>query len=348
MDVPTTGNFVPPGSNNEISGTGYQILLTEVDPTTGLTRLIAGNLTGIYSGLDDDGVFETTIGSSTATPAVNRNGDLDLAQFYYGAVQPSSAAAQVAGALFYGGAQNIGGQASDPNILTDGNTQWSALGPIAGNAFEPTIATYTPSGEVDTAGGIYHNASGTAVDEQGSGTLFQYWSPGQGGQDTNFVQVDGVGRTYGLLQASGGLPTPDPQWTVNGATADPTSWASIVVNPVDDNDDLISSTTGNIFETTNQGETWFEIGTPATFGLPGGTRLHERRPGLRRPRPQCPFGRGQPGQLRLCRNRHRPDLCLSERGRQLDQYLHWLGWVGCPADHHRSCSGQPRRLCRHR
>ena len=44
MDVPTTGNFVPPGSNNELSGTGYQILVTEVDPTTGLTRLIAGNL----------------------------------------------------------------------------------------------------------------------------------------------------------------------------------------------------------------------------------------------------------------------------------------------------------------
>ena len=55
MDVPTTGKFIPPGSNNEISGTGYQILVTEVDPTTGLTRLIAGNLTGIYSGLDDDG-----------------------------------------------------------------------------------------------------------------------------------------------------------------------------------------------------------------------------------------------------------------------------------------------------
>ena len=34
---------------------------------------------------------------------------------------------------------------------------------------------------------------------------------------------------------------------------------------------LISSSTGNIFETTNQGETWFDIGTPATFGSPGNT-----------------------------------------------------------------------------
>ena len=102
------------GLNNEISGTGYQILVAEVDPTTGLTRLIAGNLTGIYSGLDDNGTFEANVGTSTALPEVNRNGNLDLAQFYYGAVQPSSAAALVAGSLFYGGAQNIGGQASGP------------------------------------------------------------------------------------------------------------------------------------------------------------------------------------------------------------------------------------------
>ncbi len=91
------------GLNNEISGTGYQVLLAEVDPATGLTRLIAGNLTGIYSGLDDNGTFQATIGTSTPEPGVNRNGDLDLAQVYAGAVQPSSAAAQVAGALFYAG-----------------------------------------------------------------------------------------------------------------------------------------------------------------------------------------------------------------------------------------------------
>ena len=102
-------------------------------------------------------------------------------------------------------------------MLTDGNIQWSALGPIAGGTFKPTIATYTPPGEVDTAGGIFHNASGTAVDEQGNGTLFQYWSPGQGGQYTNFVQVNGVGRTFGLLQASNGLPTP----TRSGRTVAP-------------------------------------------------------------------------------------------------------------------------------
>ncbi len=190
------------GLNNEISGTGYQTLVAEVDPATGLTRLIAGNLTGIYSGLDNNGTFEATIGTSTPTPGVNRNGNLDLAQVYYGAVQPSSAAAQVAGALFYAGAENIGGQASDPNLITDGNLQWSSL----------------------EEGGTFLNASGTAVDQQGNGTLFQYWSPGQGGEAldsyTAFVQVNGVGRTYGLLQASNGGSVPDPQW---GGRATPIS-----------------------------------------------------------------------------------------------------------------------------
>ena len=66
MDVPTTSQFIPPGGSNEISGTGYQILLSEVDPATGLPRLLAGNLTGIYSGLDNNGVFESTIGTSDA------------------------------------------------------------------------------------------------------------------------------------------------------------------------------------------------------------------------------------------------------------------------------------------
>ena len=102
----------PPGGR-EISGTGSRSP-PEVDPTTGLPRLIVGNHHRVYSGLDNNGTFETDIGSRPPTPSINRNGNLQLAQFYYGAAQPSSAAAQAAGALFYGGAENIGGQSSDP------------------------------------------------------------------------------------------------------------------------------------------------------------------------------------------------------------------------------------------
>ncbi len=55
---------------------------------------------------------------------MDRNGNLQITQFYYGAAQPRSAAAQIAGALFYGSSQDNGGPVSDPNILTDGNITW--------------------------------------------------------------------------------------------------------------------------------------------------------------------------------------------------------------------------------
>jgi subtilisin-like proprotein convertase family protein len=281
--------------NPEISGTGYQIAVAEIDPTTGLPRLIVGSLTGIYSGLDDNGTFETATGDSNALPSINRNGDLDLAQTYYGAVQPSTAAAQIAGALFYSGNQNIGGQASDPDILSNGDLQWSALGDDFDDPLGPSIDTFTPSDEFDLSGGSFLIASGTAVDEQGTGTLFQYWSPGQGGNDTGFVEVNGIGRTFGLIQASGGDPTPDPQWSLPGDTGSPTSWANIVVNPVDSDDDLISSTTGNIFETTNQGETWFDIGTPTTFGLASGGDTPSFALAFGAPDPTAPSGIGNLG-----------------------------------------------------
>ena len=252
MDVPTTSLFTPPGGNNEISGTGYQILLSEVDPTTGLPRLLAGNMDGVYSGLDNNGTFEATIGSSDAAPSVDRNGNLQLGQYYYVAAQPSAAAAIKADTLFVAGGQSVGGQASDPNLLTDGNLTWSALG--------DGVTGYTTPPGSDAYGGTYYIASGTAVDQQGDGTVYQFFSPGQGGEDTNFVLVNGIGRTFNLLQASNGLPTPDPQWGF-------TSYASIVVDPVNGQDLMLSSSTGNIFASSNQGKTWFDVGTPATFGL---------------------------------------------------------------------------------
>ena len=49
--------------------------------------------------------------------------------------------------------------------------------------------------------------------------------------------------------------------------------ADLVVNPVNDQDMLISSSTGNIFASTNQGVTWADIGTPATFGSPASPSL---------------------------------------------------------------------------
>ena len=119
-------------------GTDYHSVTAMVDPLTGLPRLIFGNDQGVWSILDNNGTFETQLGASgtgaqlgspTAQLAgVDRNGNLDITQFYYGATQPSTAAAEIAGAMFYGSAQDDGGPVSDPNIITNGNITWSGPG----------------------------------------------------------------------------------------------------------------------------------------------------------------------------------------------------------------------------
>jgi len=236
----------------DVPGTAYQASVAEIDPTTGLPRIIFGNSQGVWSVLDNSGSVETSIGSPNPTtlnlPNVNRNGNLQITQFYNGAAQPSNVAAQIADALFYGAAQDNGGPFSDPNILTDGNLQWSV-----------------PPGDVSAnlnSSGVAVTENANASNQQGLGTVDQYWFPGTGGAYTNFFQVNGTGRTFGLLQQSNGLPTPDPQWPLGGI-------ANLAVNPVDGNEMVTTSSTGNVFATSNGGVTWFDIGEPAVFGNPG-------------------------------------------------------------------------------
>ena len=119
----------------------------------------------------------------------SRNGNLQITQFYYGAAQPSNAAALIAGTSSMAALRTTAGLSLIPVIISNGNIVWNG-----------------PGGD----------ASGVATDQQGNGTLYQYWWPCCGGGDTDFFQVNGVGRTYGLLQASGGQPTPDPQWPFGG------------------------------------------------------------------------------------------------------------------------------------
>ncbi len=255
----------------DLGGTDNQTITTMVDPLTGLPRIIVGNAQGIWTALDNDGTFETQVGQSASgvqqgSPSdqlanVDRNGNLQITQFYYGAVQPSTAAAQIAGALFYGSSQDNGGPVSDPNIISDGNiTYYQAVSDYTGNAV------------------------GVATDQQGLGSAYQYFMPCCGGNDTDFFQYIGpglsgaglanagevgdgyVGRTFGLFQASDGLPTPDPQWPYGQGT-------DFAVNPVDSAEVVISSNVGRIFDTTNAGVTWFDVGDPGDFGNPGSFSL---------------------------------------------------------------------------
>ena len=294
----------------DMPGTGYQASVSEIDPATGLPRLIFGNSQGIWSVLDNNGTVQTTIGSSNPLPDVNRNGNIQLTQFYYGAAQPSNAAAQIAGALFYGAAQDNGGPASDPNILSNGNLVWSG----------PLIQSQTL------------NSSGVAVDQQGLGTLYQYWMPGSGGDFTNFFQVNGTGRTFGLLQQSNGLPTPDPQWTLPGI-------ANFAINPVYSNEAVISSQTGNLFSTSNGGVTWFDIGQPSVFNNPGNYSIAMA---YGAPDPNAPEGIGNLGNFIYVGTSDGPDLRdpgwrRQRHEQQLDQHFHRAGGrLADQVDHHES------------
>ena len=78
-------------------------LIAVPDPLTGGTRLIAGNINGVWTGVAGsngqllqnigDVVNNTVASTSADVPIVTftRNGNLQIAQFYYGAVQPNSA-----------------------------------------------------------------------------------------------------------------------------------------------------------------------------------------------------------------------------------------------------------------
>ena len=219
----------------DIGGTDQHRIVTYVDPVTGHARLIIGDDQGVFTAVDNNGTFDSGIGTATV-PFGSANGNLQITQFYYGASQPSNVAAEAATALFYGSAQDNGGPYSDPSILSDGNITWTGPGGDSG---------------------------GVATDQQGSGTQFQYWWGCCGGNYTDFFQVTPpggvpIGRTSGLLQASNGLPTPDPQWPSTGVM-------NFAVNPIDDNQLIISSSVGRIFATENQGQQWYVIADPTAL-----------------------------------------------------------------------------------
>jgi subtilisin-like proprotein convertase family protein len=233
--------------NNALDGsTDQHELLAITDPLTGGTRLIFGDDQGVFTGVDrGDGTLTQSVGVDQV-PTGSRNGNLQITQFYYGASQPSTLAAQLAGALFYGEAQDNGAPASAKDILTSGNLNWTG-----------------PQGD----------GTGIATDQTGSGTVYQYNWPccngaeGSGGGvfgPTDFFLVTSPGqgttsRTSGLVQ-----PGDDPgnnvgQWPFTGGS-------NFAVNPVDPTGIVMSSQAGRIFLTSGPtlgtGKQWHVIGEP--------------------------------------------------------------------------------------
>ena len=232
-------------------------LLTLVDPLTGKTRLIVGNDHGIWTGVDrGDGQLLQSISQATV-PTYSRNGNLAITQFYYGATQPTSVAAQIAGALFYGQAQDDGFPRSDPGLLANGNLRWFAPGGGRGDGTGVALP------QVDDR----FLPDGSANPNTTFGGAFDYKWPCCGGNITDFLQYNDIGRTFGLIQQSGSGNVPDPQWPflAPGYPGDLIQ-GNFALNPINNDQLIISSNAGRIFATTNGGRFWLPLAEPGVVG----------------------------------------------------------------------------------
>ena len=213
----------------------------------------------ILGSIGDVQVADTTAGDLKLVNGT-RNGNLQLAQFYYGAAQPSQAAADISTlrGFFYGGSLQNGEPTSAADVLAAGNTDWAAPGRGTG--------------------------SGVATDQTGSGTVYQYKWPAAGGNVTNFFQVNGVGRTTGLIQQSLPGNVPDPQWPALSPTyAGGHPLGNFSVNPINGDQIIISSAAGRVFGTVNQGRQWQVIGEPSALDGTAAEALAYGAPGVHRP-----------------------------------------------------------------
>ena len=269
-----------------------------VDPLTGLTRLIISDDQGVFTGLfNADGTLDTAgIGTAAAVNG-SRNGNLQDEQLYYSAAQPSALAAQAAGALFYGSGIGMADAQSAADLLSTGNLTWTVQGPAYGD-LQNVIGTNDRGGTgiaTDQTGGV------TATSPDGNPSLYEYDVPFLGGDTTNFFRVNTNGQTTGLVN-NYQAEFPASNVLYNGVIP----LGNFAVNPINGSQILISSTLGNLYETTNQGVAV----APDRLGRPRQRLRRDLRPGpgLRGPRPRRPRRRGQPEQLHLRRDRRRPHL----------------------------------------
>jgi subtilisin-like proprotein convertase family protein len=260
---------------------GVHSILGLVDPLTGKTRLLLGADTGVFSVIDQgNGQLLRSIGDTTdlssqsgdtSLVSGSRNGNLQIAQMLGGTSQPSVIAAEVAsairgsGGLFYGNTMNNGFPVSDPNVLDNGNIFWS--GPLG-------------------------TGTGITTDQTGSGTAYSFQWPGFGIfsqlATTNFFVVNPNGAGYSSRTGTGGTslvlgPTtgnnlnPDVEWPFQAqfVPTGPNSPDAIVpnsrpaVNPIEGDQLVVSSSTGRVFRSRDQGRTWSIIADPATLGNGG-------------------------------------------------------------------------------
>ena len=244
--------------------TGIHQLYSFVDPLTGKTRLIAAADQGIYTGVDrGDGQLSNGVGF---LPSISRsrNGNIQLGQYFAGAVQPSQSAADIAGAMFYAMSRDNGFPVSTADILKTGNTAYS------GDLFD--------LGRIDQTRSIispeYRPGSGTgvAVDPTGSGSSYQYRQPAALGMDdpvNDFFRyydpssdptgsgISRIGQSGQLVRGNGAdVPFDNVgQWPIRNYNI-----GRFAVNTIDPNAVVLGSNEGRVYRTTDAGLNWFLIG----------------------------------------------------------------------------------------
>ena len=328
--VTDTGSFSNDGSgawytpmDSFIAGTDVHVILAIKDPVTGLSRMIVGYDQGVATAVDDNGTALASIGNTQLVDGV-ANGNIQITQFYNGAAQPSDPGRPDRRRLFYGMAQDDGFPTSDPNVLNNGNIEWS---------------------------GSTGDGTDVVTDQTGSGTTYEaVWPCCNTVGPDEFFQVNGVGQTFGLLQSTSVPPgaslpgTPDPQWPYGPSY-------NFAVNPVDNDEVILGSGIGNLFETQNATQPhviWTDLSaTPETSTFDGTTI------------PALAYGAGpqrhgrSAGRLHDRRDQRRPHLRHLHRRRQrrrhqrLDQHLHGPRRLVGPADRHRPDPRHLRRLRDH-
>lgn len=266
-------------------------LLALRDPLTGKTRVILGNDQGVYTAVDAlsaDGlnpgdiinrgnslVYRNT--GSAESVRGSRNGNLQIAQFTSGAVQPSTLAADVVGALFYGTALSNGTPSSAADIVNTGNLNWQTYDQTRFN----DLIGHSVDGNgtwimTDATGGFdrIDPATGQVIfDPNRIGTTYQYVWPCCNNQvnlgGTDFFVLDlpnatPISRTTGLLQSA--WPGASPGLFNNAV---PRPFGRFAVNPLDPGAVVIGANDGRVFRTAGPldgfGILWTIIAQPAAL-----------------------------------------------------------------------------------
>ena len=261
-------------------------VIDSVDPNTGAVRLIFADDLGVFTALvNPDGTLNNGIGSDVAAN-YSRNGNLQDEQLITSAAQPSKVASTAAGAEFYGSGQTTTAGQSDPNVLTDGVLTWDNSAVLSPGNTSPrnTVANSAISSSDRSGVGIATNQNpGSNGANQ---AVYEFDVPQLGGNLTDFFRVNQFGQTTGLVgnvnqefpadnyrgdahQGDVAVPpvTNTPPSTITGAIVNgQIPIGNFQVNPLNGNQIIIASATGNLYETTNQGILWTPIGNPGNFG----------------------------------------------------------------------------------